>query len=167
MANYCSVYLCNTKRLVASLCKDSSFVFKFPKKEETHRHKVWTVFCGRKDFTAGPSAVICHRHFTEDDLLNASFYNHKRRTDPSWVKFYTLTCMYLYNSAHRLQFEYYCCAHKNVHARVNVSFIFMKIFSHIRHGFLLLINSWKKLMFVFWLWLYYINWCIFYWLYGI
>ena len=129
--------------LVASLRKDSGFVFQFPKKEETHRHKVWTAFCGRKDFTADASAGICHRHFTEDDLLNALFYV------PSSVNFFTLSCMCLYKSAHRLKFEYYCCAKKIVHTRVNVSFIFMKIFSHIRLGFLLLINLYKKLMFVF------------------
>ena len=40
---------------------------------------VLSAFYGRKDFTVGHSAGICHRYFTECCRLNASFYG--RATD--------------------------------------------------------------------------------------
>ena len=78
MASFCSVFGCSTQKFLAPLRKDSNYVFSFPKESsDKARYHQWHVFCGR-DFTPGPKAGICHRHFTEEDLSNPTFYDFKR-----------------------------------------------------------------------------------------
>lgn len=56
---YCVVYGCNSN----SKCDKDIHWFTFPK--DPQRHRAWTHYCKRQDFTPSKYSRICSKHFTE------------------------------------------------------------------------------------------------------
>ncbi|CAI6376817.1 unnamed protein product [Macrosiphum euphorbiae] len=75
----CSVYGCsNLSEEGVKTGPEKIHFFTFPKREKSpKRFKKWSDFCKRKNFVPGKSAVICSKHFNENDLNQSDLLRQK------------------------------------------------------------------------------------------